>query len=79
LSLPHTLSTTFPSQLTQFMSICTSFPRVLEFRRLLRHGKAAQSASVRPAALQGRVLEGACDGGWVFDKDGETRTSRWTS
>jgi hypothetical protein len=26
LSLPHTLSTTFPSRLTQFMSICTSFP-----------------------------------------------------
>jgi hypothetical protein len=29
-------------------------------------------------AFQGRVLEGACDGDLVFDKDGKTRTSLCT-
>jgi len=39
----------------------------------------APSDSTVPAALQGRVFAGACDGEWVFEKNGKTRTSRWTS
>jgi hypothetical protein len=52
---------------------------VIELGRLLGHGEAEPSASAGPAALQGRALEGACDNGWVFDKDNKTRTSRLAS
>ena len=45
---------------------------------VLEHGEAAPSASVGPAPLQGRALEGACDDDdLVFHKDGKTRTSQW--
>jgi hypothetical protein len=47
--------------------------------RFLGCSETAPSGSVGPAALQGRALEGACGGDWVFDKDGKTRTSRWKS
>jgi hypothetical protein len=46
--------------------------------RLIGHGEAAPSASLEPAALQGRALKVACDDDWVFDKNGKTETSRFT-
>jgi hypothetical protein len=42
----------------------------LTFFFVLGHGETAPSAGAGLAALQGRVLEGACDGDWVFDKGG---------
>jgi hypothetical protein len=62
----------------QLNSCILSFSSMSAHGRLLGHGEAAPSSSGGPAALQGCVLEGACDDDWVFNKNGKTRTPRWT-
>jgi hypothetical protein len=74
LSLPHTPSTTFSIATNSIHVYSYIFFLSVRTWQLLGHREAATSSSVGPAALQGSELEGACDGGWVFDKDGKTRT-----
>jgi hypothetical protein len=71
--------------------LCPHTPRTLFHRNQLnsclfvniflqyQNFDGAPSAYVGPVELQRRVLEGACNGVWVFDKGGKTRMPRWTS
>jgi hypothetical protein len=63
----------------QFVIFFLEFQNLGNFLSMAKRHQALVVSSVGPAALQGRVLEGACDNERVFDKTGKTRTSWWMS